>query len=492
MTAVKNKRIVIGITVAAGIALLGSAAVFGLPDPLKKQEPVAMIYEAEVGQLTGTVVSQEAEGFSGTGFVTDFTDEQDQLTMQVEVPKTALYNVWVSYRSPNGNKVAGLTLNEEPHGELVLQPIERFTELKAGKMLLREGSNTISLTRGWGYYDIDYIKLQKTKPKVKHQVTDQLVNPNASAEAKKLMKYLVKNYGKSMLSGQTGLDNVSWIEEVTGKKPAIVGFDLIDYSPTRAEHGAVSYEVEKAIGWHKQGGITTFLWHWNAPSGLIDETGKEWWRGFYADSVTFNLEKALDDPESEQYKLLISDIDAIAEQLKRLRDAHIPVLFRPLHEAEGGWFWWGARGPEPAKQLYRIVYDRLVNKHELNNLIWIWNSVLPEWYPGDDVVDIVSVDSYPAPGDHSPVINHYDNLAALVKDKKLVALTENGSIPDPDLMKAYGAKWSWFVTWQDEYLTDGKHNSQDLLKKIYNHPEVTTLDELPDLFGMKKEADKED
>lgn len=82
---------------------------------------------------------------------------------------------------------------------------------------------------------------------------------------------------------------------------------------------------------------------------IIDEPGKEWWRGFYADSVTFDLEKALSDTESEEYKLLLADIDTIAVQLQRLKDAHVPILFRPLHEAEGGWFWWGAKGPEPGK-----------------------------------------------------------------------------------------------------------------------------------------------
>lgn len=486
----KRKPMIISIAAAVGLALVGSAAALGMSVAAKKEEPF-VIYEAEDGLLKGTVISQGVEGFTGTGFVTDFTEEEDQLTIQMEAPKTALYNLRVSYRAPNGNKVAGLLLNGNPHGDLTLGPNNRFTEINAGKVLLKEGPNSISLTRGWGYYDIDSIKLQKTKPAAKHHITNQLVNPNASAEAQKLMNYLVKNYGKSMLSGQMGLDNITFIEKATGKKPAVAGFDLIDYSPTRAEHGAVSYEVEKALGWHKQGGITTFLWHWNAPSGIIDEKGKEWWRGIYTDSVTFDVEKTLSHPESEDYKLLLADIDVIAGQLKRLNDAHVPVLFRPLHEAEGGWFWWGAKGPEPAKALYRILYDRLVNKHELNNLIWVWNSVQPEWYPGDDVVDIVSVDSYPTPGDHNPVSNHFENLAALVKDKKLVALTENGSIPDPDLMKAYGVSWSWFGTWEGEYLTDGKHNSQEILDKIYNHPDVTTLDELPDLFGMKKEENIE-
>ena len=174
------------------------------------------------------------------------------------------------------------------------------------------------------------------------------------------------------------------------------------------------------------------------------------------------------------------DIDAIAVQLKRLQKAKVPVLWRPLHEAEGGWFWWGAKGPEPAKKLYRLMYDRLTNYHKLNNLIWVWNSENPAWYPGDAYVDIVSIDSYPQAGDYGPLSNRYDNLKGLVNDRKLIALTENGPIPDPDLLQLYRADWSWFVTWSGNFIQDGIQNDRQHLIEVYNHPYVLTLDELPD------------
>ena len=90
---------------------------------------------------------------------------------------------------------------------------------------------------------------------------------------------------------------------------------------------------------------------------------------------------------------------ATAEWIGELQSAGVPVIWRPLHEAEGAWFWWGAKGPEPAKKLWGIVYDRLTNQHGLNNLIWLWNSVKTEWYPGSETVDLVSADTY-AQGDH--------------------------------------------------------------------------------------------
>ena len=75
-------------------------------------------------------------------------------------------------------------------------------------------------------------------------------------------------------------------------------------------------------------------------------------------------------------------------------------LFRPLHEAEGAWFWWGAEGPEPCKKLYRLLYDKLTNEYGLDNIIWEWTGYTYEtsaaWYPGDDVVDMIGYDKYNA------------------------------------------------------------------------------------------------
>ncbi|GAA3289499.1 hypothetical protein GCM10020295_01520 [Streptomyces cinereospinus] len=254
----------------------------------------------------------------------------------------------------------------------------------------------------------------------------------------------------------------------------------MDYSPSRVERGTSSKEVEHALAWHGRGGITAFVWHWNAPAGLVDEPGREWWRGFYTDATTFDLAAALADPSSEEYRLLLRDIDAVAAQLSRLRDAGVPVLWRPLHEAEGGWFWWGAKGPGPTKELYRLMYDRLVGHHGLHNLLWVWNSLDPGWYPGDDVVDIVSADIYPPAGDHSAQSGAYERLVELVDDTRLVALSENGPIPDPDLTRAYQAHWSYFTTWSGGFVKDGVSNSRAHLDHVYHHRDVITLDELGD------------
>lgn len=446
--------------------------------PLSSAKGKAEIYEAENGLLQGVNKASTVTGYSGDGYVTGFDEEGDALTITVDPAKEGLYQINIRYNAPNGPKQANLFVNDISVGTVDFTPTHGFTEMAATKAILKKGANTIRIDKGWGYYDIDYFSIQKVTKEPVHSISKTLVNPKASPAAKSLMSYLVDNYGHKILSGQQDYSNIDWLQTHLGKKPAVVGFDLMDYSPSRVEYGAATTETEKAIDWDQQGGIVAFVWHWNAPKDLINQPGKEWWRGFYTDSTTFDLQYALSHPDSEEYRLLIRDIDAIATQLKKLQDANIPVLFRPLHEAEGEWFWWGAKGATPCKELYKLLYDRLTNEHQLNNLIWVWNSVSPEWYPGDDVVDIVSYDSYPSGGDYNVQVGKYDQLLSLVKDRKLIAMTENGAIPDPDLLPIYHADWSWFSTWSAH---DEKTNSLDHLKKVYNHDYVVTLDELPNI-----------
>jgi len=179
---------------------------------------------------------------------------------------------------------------------------------------------------------------------------------------------------------------------------------MMEYSPSRVANGGTTQAVESAIEYWDQGGIVTFVWHWNAPEKYL--TGV-WYSGFYKEHTDIDLKKIMDGDDPEGYDLLIRDIDAIAEQLKRLQDAGVPVLWRPLHEASGGWFWWGNAGAEAYKELYVLLYDRLTNHHGLNNLIWVWNGQSADWYPGDDYVDIIGEDIYPGERVYTSQIKKY-------------------------------------------------------------------------------------
>ena len=335
----------------------------------------------------------------GTGYVEGFDTESDSITFDIDSDVSQLYDLKIIYNGPNGDKYTSVVLNNAATSQVFLPATTAWTTVPAGQVLLNVGSNTIQIQNNWGWYLIDAITLAPSAERGPHNVTTTPINANANADARSLLKYIGSIYGKNILSGQQDQASLDWVEQNVGKTPAILGLDLMDYTESRTSRGAVSTDVDKAIAFAKRGGIVTFAWHWGAPVGLYDTPEQPWYRGFYTEATDFNIETALADTTNANYTLLIKDIDTIAVQLKKLQDAGVPVLWRPLHEAEGGWFWWGAKGPEPVKKLWDILYERLTVYHKLNNLIWVWNSVATDWYPGNAKVDINSADTY-SQGDH--------------------------------------------------------------------------------------------
>ncbi|ORY70463.1 GH26 endo-beta-1,4-mannanase [Pseudomassariella vexata] len=434
-------------------------------------------FEAEDAVLSGTEVDTATPGFSGTGYVTGFDEATDKLTFHVESSGQALYDLSIRYAGIYGEKRTSVVLNNGSTSEVLFPATDVFATVSGGQVLLEEGDNTIDFVTNWGWYLIDYITITPSAPRAPHDITSTLVNPNANDNAYALYTYLQSIYGKKILSGQQDLSWADWITAQVGKTPALVSVDFIDYSPSRVEfQGNVSTAVEDAITHHERGGIVSVLWHWNAPAGLYNTDAEPWWSGFYTEATDFDVAAALADTTNANYTLILRDIDAIAVQLKRLEDAGVPVLFRPLHEAEGGWFWWGAQGAEPAKKLYALLYDRLTEYHGIGNLIWMWNSIAQEWYPGSDVVDVLSADVY-AQG-HGPMSTQYNQLIDLGADKKMIAAAEVGSAPLPDLLEVYEADWLYFAVWGDSFINNAEWNTVDVLKEIYNHEYVLTLDEI--------------
>lgn len=100
-----------------------------------------------------------------------------------------------------------------------------------------------------------------------------------------------------------------------------------------------------------------------------------------------------------------------------------------------------------------------------------------EWYPGDDVVDILGLDIYEEKGQHSSYAHQFATVKELFNGKKMIALTENGGIPDPDKMIQDGAHWSWFMTWWGEWIKDESWNSKSFIHHAFNHPHILTNDE---------------
>ncbi len=445
----------------------------------------ALLAEFESGRLIGTEVDTALAGYCGTGYVTSFDSASDAVEVDIEVPIKGVWQVVIRYASPFGEKGFDLAVDGQgAGGGLFEQTAEgKWAETSAGKLALSAGLHTLRINQGWGWYNVDQLRLTKVEVKAPLPVKSELGDPDASPEAKALFTWLQSIYGSYTITGQQmgGDKELNLILEATGKQPALRSYDFMDYSPSRRERGANPGEMtEQAVLWGRQG-LVALSWHWNAPADLLDEPGKEWWAGFYTKATTFDVAAALADPDSERYQLLLRDIDAIAEELRKLSDAKVPVLFRPLHEASGRWFWWGAKGPEPFVKLWRLLYERLTVHHGLHNLIWVLSNgpSQPDWYPGDDVVDIVGWDQYKEGGASAAAgSGEWDELQTTFGGQKLVAMTENGTIPSPETMRVLEARWLWFCTWTGPYVADGVWNPQEALAAAYNDTDFLTLDEL--------------
>ncbi|MGD1088613.1 MAG: glycosyl hydrolase [Verrucomicrobiota bacterium] len=311
---------------------------------------------------------------------------------------------------------------------------------------------------------------------------DTPITPGASPEAQALLTYFSDIYGKKIISGQqagwrrkNGLGfEMGYITNNTGKLPALLALDLSPYtdkSPRRDTNHALA---RQAIQWfNEHHGIVMFCWHWRPP---MNEPS------VYIKDTTFDISRAVMEGTPE-HDAIVRDLDMIADELAVLRDAHVPVLWRPLHEANGRWFWWGAHGPEPFKKLWRMMFERFTVQHHLDNLIWVFSpgaeTDLADWYPGDEYVDIIGQDHYPMDGNHGAAKNVFDELTKLTRGKKLIALGENGPIPDPAQLVREKAGWLFFATWSGDILT-GK-NSPEQLRAYFNNPYVLNLGDLPDL-----------
>ncbi|KAJ5597891.1 Endoglucanase H/Glycosyl hydrolase family 26 [Penicillium hordei] len=303
------------------------------------------------------------------------------------------------------------------------------------------------------------------------------IDKAATPRAKELLKYVQSQYGSHYIAGQQELSSLEWVKENTGVTPAILGTDLMNYSPSGVAHGTKSQTIEQAIKFDKEGGINALVWHWYAPNCLLDTDKEPWYSGFYTKATCFNVASALSRRgNGTDHRLLIRDIDAIAVQLKRLSDADVPILFRPLHEPEGGWFWWGAKGPAPFKKLWDIVYDRITRVHNIHNIVWVCNTADSKWYPGNDKCDIATIDYYGDAGDHGVLGDKFHELQNVTKSERVLALAEVGNIPDPELQAKEHVPWAYWMTWNDEFIKDGKHNSQQFVKDTFHNKRVVTLD----------------
>tara|TARA_R110002049_G_scaffold61453_5_gene163717 strand:- start:20659 stop:21660 length:1002 start_codon:yes stop_codon:yes gene_type:complete len=310
------------------------------------------------------------------------------------------------------------------------------------------------------------------------QAQHQPVNGNSTEEVKMLLDYIYSLNG-NILSGQHSYnENPSSFYEkakkISGMAPAVWGTDF--YWNGGEDPG--DRIVEEAIKKHREGSIITLMWHVGQPKHDPPFDWRESVQGKISDQDWNDLLT----PGSVLHQRWAAQVDQVAAYLKKLQDEKIPVLWRPYHEMNGVWFWWGNKiGKDGFVKLWKQLYNRLVNHHQLNNLIWVWNAngprdipgdeayVYRDYFPGKKYVDILATDVYH--GDYEQ--KDYIQLLNLAHGKP-IALGEVGQLPKPQILEAQ-PKWSWFMVWSNWIETA---NSQERVKEIYEYKKTITKDEI--------------
>lgn len=453
-------------------------------------------YEAENGKLSNDMSVISDGNASGGKSVGKFENDRSYCQIKINVPSDGIYDIVIRSMGIGGSKENDIYTDGKKVGTFTSEN-NKFSDYTVSAVSLTKGDHNIRIIKSWGWIELDKITV-KTGAKISnstYNVTSSLVNRNATANTKKLYSFLKDSYGKYVITGQQcdgGINGNEFkaIKNLTGDYPALLGLDLMDYTPSRTAFGASSSAVEKAIEFANKGGIVTLCWHWNAPTEYLNSTANSsdgWWGGFYTQSSKFDIAKVMNGQDAKGKKLLDRDIKEIAKQLKRLEKAGVPVIWRPLHEASGGWFWWGAKGSDAYKKLWKYLYNKLTNTYGCNNLIWVYNGQSADWYPGDEYVDIVGEDIYPGNHVYDPQVSRFKQAINYGSKTKITALTENGCIFDIDSAVSINALWSWFMTWGGEFTVNGsnyseKYTEKSVIKKMYASKYSLTLGSLPKIY----------
>ena len=504
-------------------------------------------YEAE--DLSGATVAEGAD-FSGGKYAKPA--DASGITFTVKVEETAVYDITTKVLIKQYDWITSkIVVNGVEAGSMLTTPrncdssyvIAASAKMKVGENQITVGNQAIG---------VDYITVER-HPDPEFKISAAPVTPNASESARKVYSFLRENFGKKTISGMMISDQnfnynygdmkiippggctpadsckytdeqVSWKGQTdiaefykrSGHYPAIGGFDMLFAAGGHHEEGWFKGYTENNLLmtedlWN-MGGIPTYTWHWKVGEDTVFYTKDTYpMNGFNASGCTegvkgtsesntcFNYTKAFKgdkcaeiDETSQEYKNIVADVDIVSGYFKQLQEKGIAVVWRPLHEASGGWFWWGTASAECYVQLYRLVFKRMVETNKLNNLIWVWNintdpafgydysALNAAWYPGDDYVDIVAVDIYDPLNDHNSAANYYNKIVSDVGTNKMIALSENGAIPDIDSIaedKAYWSYWmTWSQTWSGNFL---EKTPTDMWKRNLDDERIIALDNMP-------------
>lgn len=504
------------------------------------------VYEAEEqsGVDASAITSDATYSYSGGKYV----QVSKAMTFTVQVDETAMYDIATQVLIHQYDWTTSVILvNGVEAGSMLTTPRtcdSVYTITASAKM--KAGENTITV--GNGAIGVDYVSVER-HPDPVFNISSTPVTPGATEAAYKVLDFLKDNFGTKTISGMmisdqvfnydygnmkllkagectpadsckysdaevawTGQTDIAEFYNRSGHYPAIGGFDMLFAAGGRHEEGWFKGYTENNLVmteelWNK-GGIPTFTWHWKVGEDTIFYTQANGYKNAgctegvtkTADNNTcFNYTLAFTDStckeintSSEVYQNIVNDVDIVSNYFLQLQEKDIAVVWRPLHEASGGWFWWGVASAECYVQLYRLVFDRMVNTNGVKNLLWVWNintdptygydysALNGAWYPGDEYVDIVAVDIYDPLLNHNSGANYYNKIISEVGTNKLIALSENGAIPDIDSIAEDKAYWSYWMTWSQTWSGNFLDKTPtDMWKKNLDDERIIALDDMP-------------
>jgi len=331
--------------------------------------------------------------------------------------------------------------------------------------LLKQGENQVTLTVPAGgvnsgvIYDVLRLELDEA---AQPPAAGRPVTPDAAPEAVALLRFFYDLSGRHTLTGQHNYPgdqdrHTLAAAKAWGKTPAVFGKDWGFARQGDKDSAYVRGEiVEELKAQYRNGAIVTMCWHEVPPTADEPVT----FQGRRGEPVQGDLNtvqgrltdaqyKDLLTPGTELHRRWCAQVDAIVPHFKKLEEARVPLLWRPFHEMNGTWFWWGGRkGEHGTAELYKMMFNRLVQHHKIKNLIWVWSVDRPEGtslrfeecWPGPEYVDILSLDCY-----SEFKQSYYDDLMRLAAGKP-IALAEVGAAPSLEVL-AQQPNWTWWMTW---------------------------------------------
>ncbi|CAD0003965.1 glycoside hydrolase family 26 protein [Flavobacterium chungangense] len=380
-----------------------------------------------------------------------------------------------------------------------------------------------------------------TDPLTNSNTTTYMVDANATKETVALF-YNLKKLAKSkfaigqqdaFISFYKNSSGESDIKKITGNDPAIIGSDLSFVTDIRNDGTTSNWFYQQEVknitqikNAYAKGIINTVSWHLRGPKNKnYSETDKEEYT-FYANSM-FEADKSIffrsilpGGTRHEWFKEKLDQVAAFSSKLKGTKGELIPIIFRPFHEFDGSWFWWGADfcTPEEYKTVYKFTVDYLKNTKGVHNILYAFSpdrtyltsTDYLSRYPGDKYVDVLGMDNYGDFDNQGTTGANTANsklkiISDLAKTKvKIAALTETGyrvtssKTPINDWFSNYlysaltsnSIEVSYVMFWNNDengyYVPNGSVSNDADFKTFSLKSKSALLNSLPKMYELPK------